>query len=81
MFHTAFSSMQKMVRRAASLAALASLVYVASASVLPIHARGNVCVCVLRVVSVANLCSCVFICVYARLHTSACFSEASFSVY
>ena len=85
MFHTAFSSMQKMVRRAASLAALASLVHVASASVLPIHARGNVCVfvcvCVLRVVSVADLCSCVFVCLYARLHTSACFSEASFSFY
>ena len=78
-----------MVQRAgcvgfASLAALASQGYVASASVLPIHARGNVCVCVLcvcvwvcvlRVVSVADLCSCVFVCLYARLHTSACFSD------
>jgi hypothetical protein len=58
--------MQRMVRRAASLVALASLLYVASAAVLPFHARGNVCVCVC-VVSVANLCSCVFVCLCARL--------------
>jgi hypothetical protein len=71
--HTAFSSMQKMVRRAASLVALASLLYVASAAVLPFHARGNVCV-----VSVADLCSCVCLSL-ARLRINACFSKAPLS--
>ena len=55
-----------MVRRAASLVALASLLYVASAAVLPFQSRGNVCVSVcvcvcVCVVSVADLCIGVFV--------------------
>jgi hypothetical protein len=46
---------QKMMRRAASPVALASLLYVASAAVLPFQSRGNVCVCVCMCVCVLCL--------------------------
>ncbi len=48
--------MQKME---ASLVVLASLLYVASAAVLPFHARGNVCVCVCMHVCVCVCVLCV----------------------